>query len=188
MMKVRNVISALRNRQSGKLTPIALSDGMDGKNGTNGTNGTNGSNGANGWTPVLAPEQDGTRTLLKVMDWANGSGTKPATGMYLATSGYVTAKADAFNFNAAKRVFARSAQTNAQGVAAIVFGVTPAFTAPPVVIPLPATTAVLSGPTRSTVSNVTVSGCSVTVQQQTVLSGVVSLLAGATANVLVIEA
>lgn len=145
-----------------------------------------GANGTNGWTPVLLPEQDGTRTLLKVADWVNGSGAKPEAGMYLGAGAYVATKAAAFNFNSAKRVMLASAQTNGSGVAAINY-VAAGFTIAPVVIALPATTAVLSGATRSTVSAITATGCTVTVQQQAVLTGIVSLLTGATANVLVIE-
>ena len=163
-------------RSAGRLNPAVPADG------------TNGTNGVNGWTPVLAPEADGTRTLLKVMDWSNGSGTKPAAGMYLSSGGYVTDKALAFNFNAAKRVFARSAATSGSGVASISFGVTPPFTAPPAVVPLPATTNVLSGPTMTRITNITATGCTATVSQQAILTGVVSALSGATANVLVIEA
>ncbi|MFV1919130.1 hypothetical protein VPH46_06825 [Sphingomonas sp. MJ1 (PH-R8)] len=147
-----------------------------------------GNNGVNGWTPVLAPEADGTRTLLKVMDWLSGGGTKPQTGMYLSSGGYVTDKALAFNFNAAKRVVARSAATNSSGVATITFGVTPPYAAPPAVVPLPATTNVLSGPTMTRITNITATGCTATVSQQAILTGVVSALSGATANVLVIEA
>lgn len=144
-----------------------------------------GDEGQSAWTPMLAPEQDGTRTLIKVADWFGGTGTKPATG-YMAAGGMVADKAQAFNFNAAKRVLVLSAQTNASGVATINFGTT--FAAPPNVRALPATTAVLSGATRSTVSNVTTTQCTVTVQQQAVLTGLVSLLTGATANVIVVEA
>lgn len=167
------VIAAQRG-PDGKLVPIQVPE-------------TKGPTGNNGWTPILAGEQDGTRTLIKVVDWSGGNGAKPAAGMYLGTAGYVTDKVTAFNFNAAKRVMIRSAVTNASGVATITFGASPAFSVPPAVIALPATTAVLSGATRSVVSNVTASGCTVTVQQQAVLTGVLSLLVGATANVLVIE-
>lgn len=141
--------------------------------------------GQSAWTPMLAPEQDGTRTLIKVADWFGGTGTKPATG-YMALGGIVADKAQAFNFNAAKRVLVLSAQTNASGVATISFGTT--FATPPNVRALPATTAVLSGATRSTISNVTTTQCTVTVQQQAVITGVISLLTGATANVIVVEA
>lgn len=163
-------IAALR-RKAGKLSPIDVPE-------------TKGPTGANGWTPVLAGELDGTRTLIKVLDWTGGEGQKPATGLYIGAAGYA-AKAQAFNFNVAKRVMAASAQTNAQGVATIAFGVT--FATPPQVLPLPATTPVLSGPTHSTVSNITTTNCQVTVQQQAILTGLLSALSSATANVLIVE-
>lgn len=147
-----------------------------------------GTNGYNGWSPILAGEADGTRSLLKVADWTGGQGSKPATGMYIGTSGYVAAKADAFNFNTTKRILILSAQTNASGVATFTFSPSPPFAVAPTVRALPATTAVLSGPTRSTVSAVTTTGCTVTVQQQAILTGVISLLTGATANIIVVEA
>ncbi|AHE55545.1 hypothetical protein NX02_19425 [Sphingomonas sanxanigenens DSM 19645 = NX02] len=151
--------------------------------------------GPSGWTPVLAGEADGTRTLIKVVDWLGGQGVKPQVGMYIGpanSGGYVQAKADAFNFNAAKRVFVLAAATNAQGAANFLFnaaaGINPSFTLPPIVKALPATTSVLSGPTRTAITAVTATGCTANVQQQAILTGVLSALAGATANILVIEA
>jgi len=173
MTGLRKIVTAWRNggvRQFG-----AVADGV------------NGTNGVNGWTPILAPEADGTRTLLKVMDWVGGSGTKPAAGMNLATTGYVLAKAAAFNFNAAKRVLPFSADpTSAQGVIAINFA-SAGFTAPPAVIALPATTPILAGATSTIISGVTKDGCVATVRQAALLSAVTSLLLGATANILAIE-
>lgn len=142
--------------------------------------------GAKGWSPVFAGELDGVRTLLRVMDWVGGEGTKPAAGMYVGPAGFVSAKAEGFNFNATKRVMVLQAQTNAQGVATFNFGPM-AFANTPAAIALPATTALLSGPTRSTVGAVTKSGTTVTVQQQAILTGITSALVGATANLLVIE-
>lgn len=162
----------------GKLVPFAADKGDPGAAST--------VPGPKGWSPVFAGELDGVRTLFKVVDWTGGEGTKPDSGMYVGATGYVTAKAQAFNFNVAKRVMMLQAQTNASGVASFDFTAL-AFANPPSVVPLPATTAVLSGPTRSTASGVTKNGATVMVQQQALLTGVVSLLAGATANILVVE-
>lgn len=145
-----------------------------------------GPTGSKGWSPVFAGELDGVRTLFKLVDWTGGEGTKPDVGMYVGSAGYVTAKVQAFNFNTAKRVMMLQAQTNASGVATFDFTAY-AFASTPAVVALPATTALLSGPTRSTVSGTSKTGTTVTVQQQAILTGVVSLLAGATANILVVE-
>jgi len=169
----------------GRLQPFVADKGDPGAPGAAST--IPGPEGNDGWTPVLSGELDGTRTLIKVVDWTGGEGTKPAVGMYLGTTGYVATKALAFNFNAAKRVRAYAAVTNASGVATINYNDL-GLTAPPQIVALPATTPTLSGPTRSTVSAVTATGCTVTVQQQAILTGVLSFLVGATANVLVIEA
>jgi len=172
---IRNTVAATRNAD-GSLNPVMLKDGSPGSNGTS------------GWTPALAGELDGTRTLIKVIDWSGGTGTKPAVGVYIGTAGYVTAKADAFNFNAIKRVMPFSAVSNAQGIATINYS-SAKFAAAPVVIPLPATTAVLSGPTMSTVvaGSATKDQVQVKLQTQALVTGLVTLLVGATANVLVIE-
>lgn len=92
----------------------------------------NGDNGQSGWTPVLSPEQDGTRSLLKVSDWSNGTGTKPTSGMYLAAGGYVMDKASAFNFNVAKRLETFAAVTSTGGEVTIAFS--PAYASPPRVL------------------------------------------------------
>ena len=148
---------------------------------------TPGPQGNTGWTPVLAGELDGTRTLIKVVDWTGGQGTKPDVGMYLGTTGYVIGKASAFNFNAIKRVVGVSGVTNASGIATLDYS-SLGFTTVPTVIALPATTAVLSGPTRSTVTGTTTkTTAQIKVEAQAILTGVVTLLVGATANALVIE-
>lgn len=180
-----NVVGGAMVAGDGKLTPVIADKGDPGAPGAAST--VPGPEGNDGWTPIFAGKLDGTRTVIQVVDWTGGEGTKPATGMYIGAAGYVSAIADAFNFNAAKRVRAYSAVTNASGVATINYSAL-GFTAAPQVVALPATTTALSGPTRSAVSAVTASGCTVTVQQQAILTGIISLLVGATANVLVIEA
>ncbi|WP_394658416.1 hypothetical protein [uncultured Novosphingobium sp.] len=149
---------------------------------------TNGSDGMNGWTPILAPEQDGTRTLLKVMEWMGGSGAKPMSGMYLATSGYVTAKADAFNFNASKRVRFYQAVTGTAGVATLNFAAEK-FAVAPLVIPIQATTAGINGTSRSTLvaGSLSVTQAQVKVEVQALITGALTALIGATVNALVIE-
>lgn len=47
-----------------------------------------------GWTPTLALEADGSRIVQKVADWTGGTGTKPATGLYVGTAGLEAAIGD----------------------------------------------------------------------------------------------
>lgn len=147
-----------------------------------------GPDGPNGWTPLLAGEADGTRTLLKVADWTGGQGDKPALG-YIGTAGMVTAKADAFNFNAVKRVRAFSGVTNAQGIATITFPLDPPLTTTPAIIVLPAQPAVVVGGSKSELvpNSASKTGCQVKVTGTALLSSLVTALAGATANVIIIE-
>ena len=53
------------------------------------------SSGGTGWTPVFAVASDGSRRVLRVVDWIGGTGTKPATGQYLGDSGFVNSAAEA---------------------------------------------------------------------------------------------
>lgn len=171
----------------GLVDTFAQASNLKGKDGSNGTNGVNG---ASGWTPVLTPEQDGTRSLLKVSDWMNGSGTKPQAGMYLAEGGYVTDKTKAFNFNIAKRLATYSATTGSNGQCTITFD--PAFAAAPRVF------ATSRGSTtgRPMVTEViSVSGTQAVIQvsrSKATLASLVStlfdVLTGAQVDVIVVEA
>jgi hypothetical protein len=60
-----------------------------------GGEGGSGSNGDDGWSPLLAVTADGDRRVLRVVDWAGGSGSKPPTGKYVGTSGLVDMVAQA---------------------------------------------------------------------------------------------
>jgi hypothetical protein len=48
-----------------------------------------------GWSPILAVVADGARRVLQVTGWSGGSGTAPATGLYVGATGYVSNIADA---------------------------------------------------------------------------------------------
>ena len=48
-----------------------------------------------GWSPILAVVEDGARRVLEVVGWEGGSGTAPATGLYLGDTGFVVDIADA---------------------------------------------------------------------------------------------
>ena len=71
--------------------------GAAGADGTNGADGAAGLNGDDGWTPVFAIVSSGNRRVLQVSDWTGGAGTKPTTGQYVGSSGFVTAIADAID-------------------------------------------------------------------------------------------
>lgn len=47
-----------------------------------------------GWSPILAVAADGARRVLQVVGWEGGTGTAPATGLYVGASGYVALIAD----------------------------------------------------------------------------------------------
>ena len=46
--------------------------------------------GGTGWSPVLSLVADGDRRVFQVVNWVGGSGTPPATGGYIGTSGLVS--------------------------------------------------------------------------------------------------
>lgn len=60
-----------------------------------------GTPGTNGWSAVLALVADGARQVLQVVDWAGGTGPKPATGKYIGASGLVDTAAEAVNVRGA---------------------------------------------------------------------------------------
>jgi hypothetical protein len=57
--------------------------------------------GDNGWDPILALVVDGARRVLQVTDWTGGSGTKPATGLYVSASGLTATLASAVDIRGA---------------------------------------------------------------------------------------
>lgn len=90
----------------GYLGPDGLTDsialaidfrGATGPSGPAGGGDGGGSSGA-GWTPELAGEVDGTRRVLRVVDWVGGTGDKPAVGVYVGTNGFVSEIANAVDF------------------------------------------------------------------------------------------
>lgn len=63
-----------------------------------------GSQGFQGWSPVLATITDGSRIVLKVIDWVGGLGPKPTIGQYIATTGLVADIASAIDIRGASEV------------------------------------------------------------------------------------
>lgn len=51
--------------------------------------------GGAGWSPVLSLVTDGNRRVFQVVNWVGGSGTPPATGGYVGSSGLVSSIASA---------------------------------------------------------------------------------------------
>lgn len=56
---------------------------------------SSGDDGDDGWTPEFANVADGSRIVQRIVDWNGGGGTKPATGQYLGSTGFVNAIEDA---------------------------------------------------------------------------------------------
>lgn len=52
--------------------------------------GQGGPAGDRGWSPLLAVIADGARRVHQVANWQGGEGTKPATGLYIGSSGLVS--------------------------------------------------------------------------------------------------
>lgn len=69
----------------------------------------------NGWTPVLAVVTDGSRRVLQVVDWTAGTGTKPATGRYVAVSGLTTVIGDAVDIRGATGATGATGPAGANG-------------------------------------------------------------------------
>lgn len=43
-----------------------------------------------GWSPIFAVVNDGSRKVLQVTGWTGGTGTAPATGLYVGATGFVS--------------------------------------------------------------------------------------------------
>ena len=50
-----------------------------------------------GWSPVLSVVADGSREVLRIVDWVGGDGAKPTTLGYVGASGIVADAASAVN-------------------------------------------------------------------------------------------
>lgn len=79
-------------------------DGDDGAPGTDGDDGTPGSDGDDGWSPTFAVQQNDDARVLQITDWVGGSGTKPATGKFVGSTGLVDSIDDAVNIRGAQGV------------------------------------------------------------------------------------
>ena len=68
-----------------------------------------------GWSPRLAVVPNGTNQVLQVVGWDGGSGTAPATGLYVGSTGYVTNITDGVNIKGAAGGGGGAAQSFAGG-------------------------------------------------------------------------
>ncbi|TXH38770.1 MAG: collagen-like protein [Rhodospirillaceae bacterium] len=75
--------------------------GATGDPGDPGQPGSDGDDGDDGWSPVFAVIADGDRRVQQVIDWAGGTGAKPATGKYVGVAGLVDAIGDAVDIRGA---------------------------------------------------------------------------------------
>lgn len=93
----------------------AGSAGATGPKGDVGDAGATGAAGLNGWTPVSAVVTDGARRVYQVVDWTGGTGTKPATGLYVGAAGWVTLIADAVDVRGPAGATGAAGAAGAQG-------------------------------------------------------------------------
>ena len=61
-----------------------------------------------GWTPVFSIVTDGSRSVLRVVDWTGGQGTKPATGVYLSATGFTSTLSQAVDIRGSSGSYERS--------------------------------------------------------------------------------
>lgn len=64
--------------------------GDTGARGPTGATGAQGATGFNGWSPILTVISDGDRRVVRVNSWTGGTGTPPASGLYLGATGLVS--------------------------------------------------------------------------------------------------
>lgn len=63
---------------------------FSGVKGEQGDKGETGNSGTSAWTMELAIVVSGERRVMQVVDWFGGSGQKPATGLYVGATGFVS--------------------------------------------------------------------------------------------------
>lgn len=81
-----------------------------------------------GWTPILAVASDGERRVLQVIGWEGGSGTVPATGVYLGVSGFVSNIADGVDVRGAMGPSGAVSTSNEEIPSGVINGVNNTFT------------------------------------------------------------
>ena len=84
-------------QQHAPQTVIVVRQGPAGPAGANGT----GADGTNGWSPVFSAIVYGLKVVWQLSNWVGGTGTKPATGHYLGSTGFVASIVDAVDMRGA---------------------------------------------------------------------------------------
>jgi hypothetical protein len=79
--------------------------------------GGGGGTGYNGWSPILTVVSDAERRVLYVSDWTGGSGSKPASGLYVGSSGLVSNVAQAMDIRGATGATGATGSTGPTGPA-----------------------------------------------------------------------
>lgn len=87
-------------QQHAPQTVTVVRQGPAGPAGINGT-GADGTDGTNGWSPVFSAIVYGLKVVWQLSDWVGGTGTKPATGYYLGSTGFVASIVDAVDMRGA---------------------------------------------------------------------------------------
>lgn len=92
------------HRWSGTTLTVTSASGTSSADlkGATGANGLNGTNGTNGWSPLYAVVARGDDLVLRISGWTGGTGTQPAIGQYLGSSGLVNDINQAVNIRGTK--------------------------------------------------------------------------------------
>lgn len=92
------------HRWSGTTLTITSASGTSSADlkGATGANGLNGTNGTNGWSPLYAVVARDNDLVLRISGWTGGTGTQPAVGQYLGSSGLVNDINQAVNIRGTK--------------------------------------------------------------------------------------
>ena len=89
--------------------------GPQGATGATGPQGATGATGAKGWSPVLAVVTDGERRVFQVTDWVGGEGTKPASGQFIGSTGFVATAAQGIDIRGPQGATGATGATGPQG-------------------------------------------------------------------------
>lgn len=78
--------------------------GDPGDDGNDGSDGSDGDDGNDGWSAIPSIVTDGARKVIKITGWTGGTGTAPASDLYIGASGFVSDIADAVDIRGAQGI------------------------------------------------------------------------------------